>query len=473
MKEIIPRPQPSGGVVRSRKSILLITPENLEINRVRRRQLNNFTQLTMPYLAGFIDDTRYQIELADEYNQRIPYEHPVDLVAITVNTPNAPHCYRMAAQFRAGGARVVMGGPHATLRPDEAARHCDHLVVGEAEEIWPQFLDDFHRGGARPRYSSNRAPSLQGLPIPRRDLIRHRHFTKGAVFATRGCPYHCSYCNLKQIYHGGFRTRPVDEVMADIESMGSRYFVFWDDNFFGEADYAIRLMTALKRLRRRWAAQVSIDRCADDRLLQLAREAGCVYLFIGLESFSEAGLASVNKGFNQVSRYAETIRRIHQHGICVQAGVIFGFDADGKNVFARTLEACESMGIDGVTVSVLTPLPGTRLYDEMQREDRLIGNDWAWFDGKTRVAFRPRQMSAEELYAGYMWFRRKFYSFRSMFKRMAVSRTNLVHNLFVNLGYQWSLWSGKEVGAQKPAPAARAEGFIGANISGAVLRNGV
>jgi radical SAM superfamily enzyme YgiQ (UPF0313 family) len=227
--------------------------------------------------------------------------------------------------------------------------------------------------------------------------------------------------------------------MTDIQSMGNRYFVFWDDNFFGDVDYAVRLMTALKRLRRRWAAQVSIDRCTDERLLRLARESGCVYLFIGLESFSEEGLASVNKGFNQVARYPEIIRLIHQHGICVQAGVIFGFDADNKGVFAHTLRACESMGIDGVTVSVLTPLPGTRLYDEMKRDGRLTSNDWDCFNGKTRVAFKPKQMTPQELFSGYMWFRRQFFSFRSMFRRMAVSRTNLVHNLLVNLGYKWSL----------------------------------
>jgi radical SAM superfamily enzyme YgiQ (UPF0313 family) len=428
-----------GAAANVRIRILLITPENPEINRVRRRQFNNFTQITMPYLAGFIDEARYRIELVDEYNQRIPYERPVDLVAITVNTPNAPHCYQMAARFQAGGAKVVMGGPHATLRPEEVARHCDHLVVGEAEETWPQFLEDFQRGCTRPRYTRDHAASLLGLPIPRRDLIRRRHFTKGAAFATRGCPYACSYCNLKQIYRGGFRTRPVPEVMTDIQSMANRYFVFWDDNFFGDPEYALRLMTALKRLRRRWAAQVSIDRCADDRLLQLARESGCVYLFVGLESFSEESLASVNKGFNQVARYRETIERIHQHGICVQAGVIFGFDTDTREVFANTLRACESLGIDGVTVSVLTPLPGTRLYDDMRREGRLLTDDWACYNGKTRVAFKPRQMTAEELFSGYMWFRRQFYSFRSMLKRTAVSRTNVVHNFLVNLGYKWSL----------------------------------
>lgn len=438
--------------------ILLITPENAEINRVRKRQFNNFTQITMPYLAGFIDEARYQITLVDEYNQRIPYEQAFDLVAVTVNTPNATHCYRMAARFRANDAKVVMGGPHATLRPDEAAQYCDYLVVGEAEETWPQFLREFYLGCARPRYVCNRTPSLHGLPIPRRDLIRRRHFTKGAVFATRGCPYRCSYCNLKQIYAAGFRTRPIHEVMTDIQSMSNRYFVFWDDNFFGDADYAVRLMTALKPLRRRWAAQVSINRCADEHLLRLAREAGCVYLFIGLESFSEESLASVNKGFNQVLRYEQTIRLIHRHGICVQAGVIFGFDTDTLEVFANALRACESMGIDGVTVSVLTPLPGTRLYEEMKRDGRLLSEDWGWFNGKTHVAFRPKHMAAEELFLGYMWFRQRFYSFRSMFKRMAVSRTNLVHSLLVNLGYSWSLR------AQRAEPQSRREPARARNI---------
>ena len=422
-----------------RKKILLITPENAEINRFRRRQFNNFTQITMPYLAGFVDEECYEIRLVDEYNQRIPYDVPVDLVAVTVNTPNAPHCYQMAAQFRAIGAKVVMGGPHATLRPAEVGRHCDHLVVGEAEETWPQFLAEFHRGHARLRYDCGRTPVLEHLPVPRRDLIRRRQFTKGAVFATRGCPYQCSYCNLKQLYADKFRTRPIPEVIADVASMTNRYFVFWDDNFFGDIEYAARLLTALKGLGKRWAAQVSLDRCVDERLLQLAREAGCVYLFIGLETFSEAGLASVNKGFNRVARYQSTIDLIHQHGISVQAGVVFGFDADTRAVFADTLRACEDLGIDGVTVSLLTPLPGTALHEQMAREGRLLHEDWAWYNGKTRVSFTPRQMTPDELFAGYMWFRQQIFSWRSISRRMARSRTNLLHNLVVNLGYKWSL----------------------------------
>jgi len=357
----------------------------------------------------------------------------------TVNTPNATHCYEMAARFRARGAKVVFGGPHATLCPDEAARHCDHLVVGEAEETWPRLLDDFRHGRAQPVYVCERTPSLGGLPVPRRDLIRHRHFTKGAVFATRGCPYRCSYCNLKQIYQPGFRTRPISEVIADIQSMRNRYFVFWDDNFFGDLDYTRELLRALLGLRRRWAAQVTLDRCADPQLLRQAREAGCVYLFIGLESFSDAGLASVNKSVNRVSQYRSTIELIHRHGICVQAGIIFGFDTDTPDVFADTLQACENLGIDGVTASVLTPLPGTQLYADMERDGRLLSRDWTWYNGKTRVAFTPKQMTPQELYAGYLWFRRQFYSWRSLRKRLSISKANCAHNLIVNLGYQWSL----------------------------------
>ena len=421
------------------KSILLITPENAEIHRFRKRQFNNFTQLTMPYLAGFVDESRYRIRLVDEYNERIPLDCPADLVALTVNTPNATHCCEIAAHFRARGVKVVMGGPHATLRPDETAAHCDHLVVGEAEETWPQFLDDFYRGTAHARYDCQRTPSLRGLPIPRRDLIRQRRFTKGAVFATRGCPHGCSYCNLKQIYCPEFRTRPVAEVIADIRSMENRHFVFWDDNFFGDCDYAVELMTALKNLGKRWAAQVTIDRCADERLLRLARDAGCLYFFIGLETFTDDGLASVNKGFNLAGQYAATIRLIHRHGISVQAGVIFGLDTDTRDVFANTLRACETLGIDGVTASLLTPLPDTPLHEKMRRDGRLRSDDWAWYNGKTRVAFTPEQMSAEELFAGYTWFRKRFYSFTSLIRRMAVSRTNCGHVILINLGYKLSL----------------------------------
>ena len=421
------------------RSLLMITPENEEIRRFRRRQFNNFTQVTMPYLAGFVDERRFRIRLVDEYNERIPYDAPADLVAITVNTPNASHCYEMADRFRARGARVALGGPHATLLPEEASAHCDHLFVGEAEETWPAFLEAFLEGAGAARYVCPRPPSLAGLPIPRRDLIRQRSFTKGAVFASRGCPYHCAYCNLRQIYAPGHRTRPVAEVVADIRSMPNRHFVFWDDHFFADRAYAVSLLEALKGLGRRWAAQTTIDRCADEELLRLAREAGCVYLFVGLESFTEVGLAAAGKGCNRVQEYRAAIEAIHRQGICVQAGVIFGLDSDTREVFRETLEACESLGIDGVTASILTPFPGTPVHQAMARDGRLRSTDWSWYNAKTRVAFTPLGMTAEELLEGFQWFRSRFHSLPSLVRRMTISRSNPAYTLLLNLGYRWSL----------------------------------
>ncbi len=423
-----------------KKSILLIQPENPQIHRFRRKQFNNFSQITMPYLAAFIDENRYEITLVDEYNQKIPYHLPFDLVAITVNTSNAPHCYEISRIFREKGTKVVFGGPHVTLLPDEAGLYCDTVLVGEGEGIWPLFLDDFFNGIDKARYISDTPPGLEHLPVPRWDILRHRSsLMKGAVFATRGCPYHCRYCNLKQIYHDCFRTRPQDEVIEEIKKIKSRYFVFWDDNFFADSAYALELMRKLKPLRKRWAAQVTLADCSNDELLNAAHDAGCLYLFIGLESFSEASLLDAGKKINCIDEYEKVIRNLHRHGIMIQAGIIFGFDSDSTDVFENTLHACEQLGIDGATVSILTPLPRTPIYQEMKREGRLITGDWSRYDGKTQVAYIPKRMSPEQLYAGYMDFRRRFYSFPSFMKRMRVSRTHIFYNFLINLGYRLSL----------------------------------
>lgn len=422
-----------------RKRILLITPENDEIRRFRKKQANNFIQITMPYLAGFIDEAKYEILLIDEYNQKIPYHNKFDLVAITVNTPNASHCYEIATRFRKIGCKVVLGGPHVTLMSDEAKENCDYIVIGEAENTWPEFLEDFYKNKAKKMYKEEGVVSLKNLPIPRRDLVKGRPFMKGSVFATRGCPYHCSYCNLKQIYADPFRTRPVEEVMEDIKSMNTKYFVFWDDNFFGDKEYAKRLMKELSKLNKKWAAQVTLEKCEDEELLSLAKKAGCTYLFVGLESFSDASLVKANKTINNVDKYKEVIDKIHKNGISIQTGIIFGFDTDTKDVFEKTLNSCNNLGIDGVTVSILIPLPQTPLYTELREENRLISEDWTYYNGKTRVAFKPENMTPEELFEGYMWFRKELYSIKSIMKRLSISRTNTIHNFIINLGYKFSI----------------------------------
>jgi len=415
--------------------LLLIQPENRDINRFRRWQFNNFSQITIPYLAAFADVRYYDLTLVDEYCRPIPYHKTFDLVAITVNTPNATHCYEISAKFRRKGAKVVMGGPHATLLPHEVKEHCDYLILGEAEITWPQFLKDFQNGMPKTIYTSDAAPELLNLPLPRWDLLKRRRMMKGAVIATRGCPYNCRYCNLKQIYHDCFRTRPIPDVIKEIRHISSRFFVFWDDNLFANMDYAKMLLRAMIPLKKRWAAQATLRDCDDEELLTLARDAGCMYLFIGLESFSEASLSDAGKSINRVQDYKPLIDGIHCHGIMVQAGIVFGFDSDTRDVFDNTLAACEALGIDGATVSILTPFPQTPIYAQFKQEGRLLTEDWGKYNGKTEVVFQPKNMTPDELFAGYMRFRRRFFSLGSYLKRMRVSKTNVVVNFIINLGY--------------------------------------
>lgn len=174
-------------------------------------------------------------------------------------------------------------------------------------------------------------------------------------------------------------------------------------------------------------------------LLKIAKKSGCIYFFVGLESFSQEGLASVNKGINNVDKYSKIIRLLHDNGLSIQAGVIFGFDTDRKDIFRKTLNACNDLGIDGVTVSILTPLPKTPLYEQMKREGRLTSTDWTYFNGKIRVAFKPKNMKEDELYKGYIWFRKQFYSLKSILKRLSISKTNIVYNLLINIGYKLSI----------------------------------
>lgn len=418
--------------------ILLVTPENEFIRAFRRGQLNNFAQLTMAYLAGFVRPP-HTVRLLDEYTQSVDFDTPCDLVGITCSTPNASHVYRIADRFRARGRRVVLGGPHATLLPDEAAAHADAVVIGEAEDLWPRLIDDAEHGRLAARYQASAPPSLQGLPFPRRELIADRGFLAHTTIASRGCPHRCTYCNLRQLYHPSLRVRPVEEVVAEIRAMPSPVFAFWDDQLFARPDYADRLFAGLAGLRRQWAAMVTLTSTADEALLASAARAGCVCLFIGLESFSARSLALANKSFNLVAAYGERIARVHAHGIAVQAGIVFGFDDDDETCFARTLDEATRLGLDGATVSLLTPFPGTPLFAELERAGRLLTHDWSYFNGKTAVAFQPARMTPEALWNGYMGFRRRFFSASCTHERLRRSGVRTLQSWLLNWGYARAL----------------------------------
>jgi radical SAM superfamily enzyme YgiQ (UPF0313 family) len=415
--------------------ILLVTPENRFIKAFRRGQFNNFAQLTMPYLAGFVGSS-HRVALVDEYNQSIDVEAPADLVGITCNTPNAGHVYDLADAFRRRGRLVVLGGPHATLLPDEARQHADAVVVGEAERTWPMVIEDAKAGRLQPLYRDLQPPSLAGLPQARRDLIRNRGLLGNTIIATRGCPHRCNYCNLRQIYDPSLRFRPVEEVAAEVRTFRSPFFTFWDDQLFMDSSYAMKLFSGLAGAGKRWAAMVTLASTRNTRLLAAAARAGCSCLFLGLESFSSESLRLANKAFNVVESYEEGIARIHRHNITVQAGIVFGFDGDDESTFEATLRGATRAGLDGATISILTPFPKTPIFEELEQAGRLLTCDWSYYNGKTAVAFRPARMTAKQLWEGYMWFRRRFFDPKCILQRVRRSRVRRLQSIVLNLGYR-------------------------------------
>ncbi len=449
--------------------ILLITPENRFIKAFRRGQQNNFVQLTMPYLAGFVRPP-HRVTLIDEYNQDVDLDAPADLVGITCSTPNASHVYALADAFRQRGRTVVLGGPHATLLPEEAAEHADAVVVGEAERTWPRLLEDMEHARLERYYRDPLPPPLNGLPQARRDLIFRRGLLKNTIIATRGCPHRCSYCNLRQIYDPELRFRPVDEVVAEVRTFRTPFFTFWDDQLFMDARYAFRLFEGLAGAGKRWAAMVTLASTRNERLLAAAARAGCVCLFLGLESFSGESLRLANKAFNIVESYEEGIARIHRHRISVQAGIVFGFDGDDESTFEATLKGATRVGIDGATVSILTPFPKTPIYEELLRDGRLLTRDWSYYNGKTAVAFRPARMSPQALWDGYMWFRRQFFGPRCILQRIRRSGVRPLQSIVLNLGY-WRAVNNRIPG--HPIPVASTRGKSGSDeriVPEAVMR---
>jgi radical SAM superfamily enzyme YgiQ (UPF0313 family) len=418
--------------------LLLITASAPEIHKIRRSRFLNFQQITMPYLAA-LTPPGWEVIHIDEEGSPVDFDLQADLVGITFHTPSACHAYEIASRFQGRGIPVVLGGPHVTLLPEEAALHADTIFVGEAEGLWQEFLLDYEKGQQRKIYQPAVIPSLEHVPQARKDLFHRRDLTNGVLFASRGCPNQCDFCTLSIMYKNRLRKRPVAEVAAEFASFKGKIIIFWDDNIAGDLEYAKQLFKAITPAHKWWSSQASIHAGQDEKFLELAARSGCKQLFLGLESISQASMNEVHKRFNRVENYTEIIRRIHAHGIAVQAGIVFGFDSDTPAIFSDTIHFLEETGIQNATFNILTPFPGTRLFQRFEAEGRILTYDWRKYNSRSDVVFRPKNMTGEELLAGFHAVIRRFYSAGSILKRLSRSAVGLWWTLPLNLAYLLSL----------------------------------
>jgi radical SAM superfamily enzyme YgiQ (UPF0313 family) len=416
--------------------LLLITASAPEIRRVRRSRVLNFQQITMPYLAARVPPG-WEVIHVDEEAEEIDWNINVDVVGVTFHTPSAFHAYNIAKRFRSRGICVVMGGPHVTLLPEEASQYADVIFIGEAEGLWEKFLKGFEAGSYLCVYQQTSVLSLENIPMARKDLFHRHDYTNGVLFATRGCPGQCDFCTIAVMYRHKLRKRPIEEVAAEYASFKGKIIIFWDDNIAGDMEYAKELFRAMAPYRKWWSSQASVHAGRDDDFLEAAAQSGCKQLFLGLESISQKSMADVNKGFNRVEEYRQIIERIHAHGIAVQAGTVFGFDHDSPEIFNDTLDFLEKMGVENATFNILTPFPGTPLFQKMEAEGRILTRDWSKYNSRDDVVYQPKRMSVAELLAGFRYANARFYSLPSIAKRLSRSSAHLWWTLPLNLAYHY------------------------------------
>ncbi len=378
----------------------------------------------------------WEVEIHDARVAPVNYSAEVDLVGVTGLTSEMPSSYEIADGFRARGVKVVMGGVHVSALPEEALKHADSVVIGEAERVWAGLLEDFKNRSLKKRYRGELC-DMKNMAVPRRDLLDRSMYGGGfnTMQATRGCPFNCEYCTVTAFFGNKFRVRPVDEVIDEIKGLRSREFTFMDDNIVGRPGYAKELFEKLIPFNLKWGSQASITLAKNKDLLDLFARSGGRYAFIGFESLSQKNLARMNKGWNSASEYSESIKKIHRAGINIVASFVFGLDEDDAGVFQRTYDFIMQNNISAAQFHILTPLPGTETYRQMEEEGRITERDWSRYH-TGEVVFKPRGMSAAELLAGYHAMYHKFYSMKNILRRSLVNHHDIARRVAVNLSYR-------------------------------------
>ena len=417
----------------------LIVPATQENLRKRRKAICPPLGLAM---VAAVTPSDVEVSLTDENVTVIDFQRETDLVGITALTTTARRAYEIADTFRARGMKVILGGSHPSALPEEASQHADAVVIGEAEEIWPNVIKDFKANKLQRVYSQRERPSLVNLPLPRRDLFaRGSYYFTNTLSTTRGCPYSCSFCSVTSFFGHTYRCRPVEEILKEIETLDLRRLIgFVDDNIVGNLKFAKELFRALVPYKIKWVAQASVTIARDDELLKLAAASGCIALLIGFETLSPANLAAVGKRVNVVDEYETVIRKIHSHGIAIHGFFILGLDGDDEGVFERTLYFAQKMRLESAQFAWPVPYPGTALCESLGKAGRIVTKDWSQYE--SNPVFELKLMSRETLQKRRDWVWREFYSLPSIWSRIGLAHRNLAILWVVNLYYR-AFWRNK------------------------------
>jgi len=385
--------------------------------------------LALPTLAG-LTPSNIDTVILDENLEEIDYSYSPDLVGISANTLQITRAYKIADTFRSKGIPVVLGGIHPTILPNEAIEHADSVLIGEAEDVWTDVLEDFRAGQLKDFYRCDNHPDLSQRPRPRRELLQNKKYICDLIQVSRGCPFNCNFCSVHTYLGRHIRTKPVHEVIEEIRNIYAnsdntnyiRFLFVTDDNLFCIPEYTKTLLRQLVELKDEldlsgWVCQASVNMAEDEEALDLLERSGCKNIFIGFESLSERSLKSMGKGVNEIERYSLLIDRVRSHGMDILASFIVGTDADDSSVFESLRAFIEEKNIITNSINILTPFPGTKLFDQFTAEGRILHTEWDQYDMK-HVVFRPKRMTPEELEEGFLRIHQQIYSFPSIHRKL-------------------------------------------------------
>lgn len=382
-----------------------------------------FPPLGLATLAGYFQE-RDNVVLQDQHVEALDLEDTPDLVCIQVYVTNAYRAYTIADGYRQRGIHVVMGGLHVTALPEEAQQHADTIILGPGEEAFPRFVEDFRNGHPQKRYTAQWR-SIEDIPPVRRDLIkRNKYFVPNSLVVSRGCPHHCDFCYKDAFYEGGksFYTARVDAALQEIEGLPGRHLYFLDDHLLGSKRFAEGLFEGMKGMNRVFQSAATVQSILEGDLIEKAVEAGLRSVFIGFETFSPENLKASNKCQNLQRDYSEAVRRLHQLGVMINGSFVFGLDNDDSDVFRRAVDWGIENAITTATYHILTPYPGTRQFQRMESEGRILTYDWSKYDTRT-VVYQTRGLTAEQLKEGYDWAYKEFYSWKNIIRSCSCDET--------------------------------------------------
>lgn len=397
-----------------------------------------YAPLNMLTLAALIPpELRGEITVHDESVEYVdPTKINADIVGLTGITGVSMRSYAYAEYFRRRGITTVMGGPHATLMPEETARHVDAVVIGHGYETWPRLLRDYCEGKLQKFYYPPEKIDWSLLPDPRRDLFARKSFiTTNSTQAVFGCPHHCEFCVTPIICKGNYERRPIEDVVREVSRMPGRYVTFLDPSPVENTEYATALYRALIPLKKRWGGLATTRIVDNPELLDAMEASGCFGLLIGFESLTPGGNTTIGKSFNDTSKYRRLMHELHSRNISVMGCFVHGLDSDGPDCFKYTLDFIHEAKVDLPRFTICTPFPGTPYFERLKQEGRILTENWTLYDAQ-HVVFQPKLMSAEELQKGHIDCWNSAYSISSIFRRLAGSRTFLEYTILANIGYR-------------------------------------